>query len=142
MKQKIKIMLLLLTVAVIVSCKIAQAVSAPDSVSLCPLEPVKYREFSTGPTYYKNRGRDQKVSVDQAYTSLTNPCDSCYIGFKLDGNTTFGYIGTETISVALNQTKKFIYDHSNPEGTYTLSYTRLNFTTLNTYIGYTWYINV
>lgn len=111
--------------------------STASKVQLC-VDKIEQGNFNRKIGYYtKNTGTAQHVLLEAARTSLTDPCTSCVIGFKLfmkDGTSFTGF------SLTSGRSSYFNSDSAIP-GEYKLGLMRADFTMLKTTADIVWTIN-
>lgn len=101
---------------------------------------IEYSGFRTGPSALKTTWNYQKVKVEDASTSWTNPCTNCQFIIRVRKSTGDEFALGSTIK--LYQEKSFInHEGAATPGTYALKFQRADFTLLKTMIGVFWTYN-
>lgn len=122
--------------ALILGCVGLKASNA-ETISLC-VDKIEYGNFNRKRGYYnKNTGTAQKIKLNSAFTSLTNPCNSCVIGFKL-----FMKDGTSFTGVSLTAGNSTYFNSDSAKtGDYKMGFMRADFSALKTNADIDWTIN-
>lgn len=131
--KKMKLIILFAIIAVCII--LPQGVNAA-TYGIC-LSEVEYQKDSNTGRVNKTEWGNQSVRIDDAFTSLTNPCRSCEFRVK-PYNVDTGVVGGVTIK--MDETKEFVnHDGAGAPGTYYLKVARYDFTLLKSTVALSWF---
>lgn len=100
---------------------------------------VKHKTFSWTGSYREKEGWAYNyVKVDSAETTLTHPCKTCLISFKLKSSDGAYYTGTLGLTTEDEKYKMPCTDGCSAPNNYDMGLMRVDFTLLTTVTGWTW----
>ena len=137
-KRKLGFYIFVLALCLVLSYSLTKASSVVKTVSISK-DGIRYQQYTTATGYYYKEydGDFQRVSSENAFTTITNPCPNCVIGVRIhtDGNTY-----SNKVIVRIGEKKGFT-EASTAEGNWQMEVMRDDITLMNTSFRGTWYIN-